>query len=184
MPARGYAPVFGLALLNWTADCAALALAIVATGQPVPWHALLLAYGAGAAVGSTGLTPGGFGLVELAVAAALTAGGLSGPGALAAVLAYRIVNFWLVIVIGWVIMLLLGDRPGASADVARREPGRPGGPAGTRPYGPGLAAPPGTAPGAGAGAGAAKRPATGRRRPVHIPQIGREVVAAPRTRNC
>ena len=77
---RGYAAVFGLALLNWAADCAALALAIVATGQPVPWHALLLAYGAGAAVGSTGLTPGGFGLVELAVAAALTAGGLSGSG--------------------------------------------------------------------------------------------------------
>ena len=51
LPARGYAAVFGLALLNWTADCAALALAIVATGQPVPWHALLLAYGAGAGGG-------------------------------------------------------------------------------------------------------------------------------------
>ena len=118
LPARDYAAVFGLALLNWAADCAALALAIVATGQPVPWHALLLAYGAGAAVGSTGLTPGGFGLVELAVAAALTAGGLSGSGALAAVLAYRIVNFWLVILTGWVIMLLLGDRPGAAAETA------------------------------------------------------------------
>ena len=69
-----------LALLNWAADCGALALPIVAAGQPVPWHSLLLAYGAGAAVGSTGATPGGFGLVELAVAAALTAGGLSGPG--------------------------------------------------------------------------------------------------------
>ena len=116
LPARGYAAVSGLALLNWAADCAALALAVVATGQPVPWHALLLAYGAGAAVGSTGLTPGGFGLVELAVAAALTAGGLSGAGALAAVLAYRIVNFWLVILTGWVIMLLHGDRPGGLRD--------------------------------------------------------------------
>jgi len=80
LPPRDYAAVFGLAVANWAADCGALALAIVATGQPVPWHSLLLAYGAGAAVGSTGLTPGGFGLVELAVAAALTAGGLSGPG--------------------------------------------------------------------------------------------------------
>jgi hypothetical protein len=112
LPARDYAAVFGLAVLNWAADCGALALAIVATGQPVPWHSLLLAYGAGAAVGSTGLTPGGFGLVELAVAAALTAGGLSGSGALAAVLAYRLVNFWLVILTGWVIMLVLGDRLG------------------------------------------------------------------------
>ena len=180
LPARGYAAVFGLALLNWTADCAALALAIVATGQPVPWHALLLAYGAGAAVGSTGLTPGGFGLVELAVAAALTAGGLSGPGALAAVLAYRIVNFWLVIVTGWVIMLLLGDRPGAPADVPARRPGRPerarreprpvrAGVSGADPSGAAVRRPPGAG-----GTGAAG----------YIPQIGREVVAAPRTRNC
>jgi uncharacterized protein (TIRG00374 family) len=116
LPPRDYAAVFGLAVANWAADCGALALAIVATGQPVPWHSLLLAYGAGAAVGSTGLTPGGFGLVELAVAAALTAGGLSGSGALAAVLAYRIINFWLVILVGWIIMLVLGDRPGASAE--------------------------------------------------------------------
>ena len=110
LPARGYLTVFGLATLNWAADCTALALAIRATGLPVPWHALLLAYGAGAAVGSTGLTPGGFGLVELTVAAALTAGGLPAAGALAAVLAYRLVNFWLVIGIGWLAML----RPGRS----------------------------------------------------------------------
>jgi uncharacterized protein (TIRG00374 family) len=117
LPARDHVAVFGLALLNWTADCAALALAIRAAGQPVPWHVLLLAYGAGAAVGSTGLTPGGFGLVELAVAAVLTAGGLPGPDALASVLAYRVVNFWLVIVTGWAIMLLLGDRPAAAGEV-------------------------------------------------------------------
>jgi uncharacterized membrane protein YbhN (UPF0104 family) len=36
-------------------------------------------------------------------------------GALAAVLGYRIVNLWLVILTGRVIMLLLGDRPGVSA---------------------------------------------------------------------
>ncbi len=177
LPARGYAAVFGLALLNWAADCAALALAIVATGQPVPWHALLLAYGAGAAVGSTGLTPGGFGLVELAVAAALTAGGLSGSGALAAVLAYRIVNFWLVILTGWVIMLLLGDRPGAPGETA----GAAGaaGAAGKRtPYGPGLAVP---APYGAIQDGATR---TGPAPAGYIPQTKREVVAAPRTRNC
>jgi hypothetical protein len=112
LPRRGYAEVFGLAVLNWLADCGALAFAILATGEPVPWHGLLLAYGAGAAVGSTGLTPGGFGLVELTLAAALTAGGLAGSGALAAVIAYRLVNFWLVILTGWIIMLIMGDRPG------------------------------------------------------------------------
>jgi uncharacterized protein (TIRG00374 family) len=109
LPPRGAAGVFALAALNWAADCATLALAIHATGSPVPWHALLLAWGAGAAVGSTGLTPGGFGIVELAVAAALTAGGLAASAALASVLAYRVINFWLVNGAGWLVML----RPGA-----------------------------------------------------------------------
>jgi putative heme transporter len=118
LPRRGYAEVFGLAVLNWLADCGALAFAILATRQPVPWHGLLLAYCAGAAVGSTGLTPGGFGLVELALAAALTAGGLAGSGALAAVIAYRLVNFWLIILTGWIVLLLLGDRPGRPGESA------------------------------------------------------------------
>ena len=112
LPPRGYAEVFGLAILNWLTDSGALAFAILSTGQPVPWHGLLLAYGAGAAVGSTGLTPGGFGLVELTLAAALTAGGLAGSGALAAVIAYRLVNFWLIILTGWIVLLVRGDRPG------------------------------------------------------------------------
>jgi uncharacterized protein (TIRG00374 family) len=110
LPSRDYLAVFGLATLNWAADCTALALAIRATGLPVPWHVLLLAYGAGAAVGSTGLTPGGFFLVEFTVAAALTAGGLPAAGALAAVLAYRLVNFWLILAIGWLVMLRTGRR--------------------------------------------------------------------------
>ncbi|HEY0717296.1 MAG TPA: lysylphosphatidylglycerol synthase transmembrane domain-containing protein [Streptosporangiaceae bacterium] len=117
-PPRGYLAVYALATLNWAADCAALALAVHATGLPVPWHALLLAWGAGAAVGSTGLTPGGFGLVELTVAAALTAGGLPAAGALASVLAYRLVNFWLVLGVGWLLML----RPAANGGPAG-EPG-------------------------------------------------------------
>ena len=40
-----YAEVFGLAVANWLFDCGCLACAIKATGQPVPWHGLLLAYG-------------------------------------------------------------------------------------------------------------------------------------------
>jgi putative heme transporter len=105
LPLPGYAWAFGLAVANWAFDCAALACAIRAMGQPVPWGDLLLAYGAGAAAGSTGVTPGGFGIVELALTAALTAAGLHKPGAaLASVLAYRLVNFWLVLLAGWIIM--------------------------------------------------------------------------------
>lgn len=110
LPRSGYAQVFGLAAANWLFDCAALACAIRAMGQPVPWTHLLLVYGAGAAVGSTGITPGGFGLVELALTAALTASGLPASHALAAVLAYRLVNFWLVLAAGWVCVGVLARR--------------------------------------------------------------------------
>jgi putative heme transporter len=118
-----YAEVFGLAVLNWAADCGALACAIRATGQPVPWHSLLLVYGAGAAVGSTGITPGGFALVELALTAALTAAGLHRSPALAAVLAYRLVNFWLILIGGWILMAYLAHR----RVIPDQDPSGPGG---------------------------------------------------------
>ena len=102
-----YAEVFGLAVANWLFDCACLACAIRATGQPVPWHGLLLAYGAGAVAGSTGVTPGGFLLVEAALTAALTAAGMNAGPALGAVLAYRLVNFWMILLGGGVALIVL-----------------------------------------------------------------------------
>jgi len=126
LPWPRYAEVFGLAVLNWAADCGALACAIKATGQAVPWHNLLLVYGAGAAVGSTGITPGGFALVELALTAALTAAGLHRSTALAAVLAYRLVNFWLILIGGWILIAVLAHRPIAPGAGTMDSPG-PGG---------------------------------------------------------
>jgi uncharacterized membrane protein YbhN (UPF0104 family) len=102
-----YAEVFGLAVANWLFDCACLACAIRATGQPVPWHGLLLAYGAGAVVGSTGVTPGGFLIVEAALTAALAAAGMSAGPALGAVLAYRLVNFWMILLGGGIALIVL-----------------------------------------------------------------------------
>ena len=132
LPWTRYAEVFGLAVLNWVADCGALACAIKATGQPVPWHSLLLVYGAGAAVGSTGITPGGFALVELALTAALTAAGLPRSSALAAVLAYRLVNFWMILIGGWILMAMLAHQRIAPSDRASgpgglSDPARPSG---------------------------------------------------------
>jgi uncharacterized protein (TIRG00374 family) len=138
--------VFGLAALNWLADCACLACAIRATGEPIPWRGLVLAYGAGAAAGSTGITPGGFGLVELALTAALVAAGLTTSRALTAVLAYRLINFWLILLGGGIAMIVLsraragrirrytrpGQDPGAPDGAARgraaRNSGSPAGP--------------------------------------------------------
>lgn len=123
MPPARYAEVFALAVLNWVGDCACLACSIHAAGQPVPWHGLLLAYAAGAAVGSTGLTPGGFGLVEATLTAALVGVGMTSGGALTAVLAYRLCNFWLILIGGWITMVVLtrfrsrtATSPGIPAD--------------------------------------------------------------------
>jgi putative heme transporter len=130
LPWPRYVGVFGLAVLNWVADCGALACAIKATGQPVPWNSLLLVYGAGAAVGSTGITPGGFALVELALTAALTAAGLHRSTALAAVLAYRLVNFWMILIGGWILVAVLAHRriaPGDDAVDSSGDSPRPGG---------------------------------------------------------
>ncbi len=102
-----YAEVFGLAVANWLADCACLACAIKATGSAVPWHGLLLAYGAGAIAGSTGVTPGGFLIVEATLTAALTAAGLNAGPALGAVLAYRLVNFWMILLGGGIVLIFL-----------------------------------------------------------------------------
>ena len=125
-----YVEVSGLAALNWLADCACLACAIRATGEPIPWRGLVLAYGAGAAAGSTGVTPGGFGLVELALTAALVAAGLTTSRALTAVLAYRLINFWLILIAGGIAMIVL-SRAGEGRIRRYTRPGHdPGGPDG------------------------------------------------------
>ena len=141
-----YVEVFGLAAVNWLADCACLACAIHATGAPIPWRGLVLAYGAGAAVGSTGVTPGGFGLVEVTLTAALVAVGLTTGRALTAVLAYRLINFWLILLGGGISILVLsraresrirrytrperdpGTSDGAARSPAARNSGTPAGP--------------------------------------------------------
>jgi putative heme transporter len=131
-----YAEVFGLAAVNWLADCACLACAIHATGAPIPWRGLVLAYGAGAAVGSTGVTPGGFGLVEVTLTAALVAAGLTTARALTAVLAYRLINFWLILFGGGIAMIFLTRAREQRIRRYDREQQEPGGPDGSPGPGP------------------------------------------------
>ena len=107
--------VLALATWNWIADCLCLAAAIRATDAPIPWQGLFLAYGAGMTAGSIGLTPGGLGIIEASLAAALVSVGISGHHALAAVLLYRLISFWLVMAAGWAVMAFL-------TRAARQEP--------------------------------------------------------------
>ena len=107
LPRVQYAEVFALALWNWVADCLCLACAIRASGSPIPWQGLFLAYGAGMTAGSFGVTPGGLGIIEVALSAALVAAGLKGHHAVTSVLVYRFISFWLVMAMGWVVMAVL-----------------------------------------------------------------------------
>ena len=113
-PPSGWLTVTGLALANWLADAAVLAVSIRATGAAVPWHDLLLVYGTGIAAQSLNITPGGLGVTEGTLSLALVATGLGASRALAAVLLYRLASFWLVAFAGWLVLLWL-RRPRARA---------------------------------------------------------------------
>jgi putative heme transporter len=99
--------VGGLGLANWLTDIGVLAMSILALGGTVPWRSLLLIYGLATLIGSLGITPGGLGLVEGTLCLGLVSTGLPAALALAAVLLYRLVSFWLVMATGWLVLLWL-----------------------------------------------------------------------------
>lgn len=112
-PALGEVAVaFGWALGNWIFDCACLAAAFPAVGAPVPWRALVLAYGAGQLAANVPITPGGLGVVEGSLAIALVVYGGATTSTVAAVLVYRIISFWAFLPLGWGLWgaMALGDR--------------------------------------------------------------------------
>ena len=127
LPPSGWVAVTGLALANWLADAAVLAVSIRAVGAAVPWHDLQLVYGAGIAAQGLNITPGGLGVTEGTLSLALVATGLGASQALAAVLLYRLASFWLVALAGWLVLLWL-RRPRARRGTEPRR-GRPCSPA-------------------------------------------------------
>jgi uncharacterized membrane protein YbhN (UPF0104 family) len=93
--------VVGSAFRNWAFDLLCLAFSIKAAGAHVPWWGIVLAWAAGSGGASLNLTPGGLGVVEVALTGALVALRVPSTQALTAVLVYRGITFWLAIVIGW-----------------------------------------------------------------------------------
>jgi uncharacterized membrane protein YbhN (UPF0104 family) len=93
------AGAFGIG--NWILDCACLALAFPSVGAGIPWRGLLLAYGAGQLAANLPITPGGLGAVEGSLTVALVAYGGGQVTTVAAVLVYRVITFWLLLVVGW-----------------------------------------------------------------------------------
>jgi len=109
------------ALVNRMADVVCLVCALQAVGVPIPWHAILLVWAAGAGTSTLGLTPGGLGVVEAALSLALIAAGVPAAGAISGVLLYRFIKLWLVFAAGTVTLVVIRSRRGGSGPVAARE---------------------------------------------------------------
>lgn len=84
-----------LAVLNWAADGAVLAISVAAVGGHLRWSALVLAYALSQVAASLPLLPGSLGIAEGSLVVVLTCAGLRTSDALAATLVYRTTSFWL-----------------------------------------------------------------------------------------
>jgi hypothetical protein len=92
--------------VNWLLDCACFAMMFLAIHAPIPWGGLLLAYGAGQLAATLPITPGGLGVVEGSITVALVAFGGAEQSTAYAVLLYRLISFWFILGLGW---LLIGE---------------------------------------------------------------------------
>jgi hypothetical protein len=88
------------AAANWLLDAASLWVFIAAFGKFISPIDLLVAYGLANILAVIPLTPGGLGVIEGVLIPTLTGFGVGKGVATVAVLAYRLVNFWLPIPIG------------------------------------------------------------------------------------
>jgi putative heme transporter len=107
-------------LLNWCLDLCALVLSFAAVRSVVPWRGLLLAYGAGQLAANLPVTLGGLGVVEGSLTVALVFYGGDQVGTVGAVLLYRLISFWMMLVIGWAAALVIRLRTPHPGEV--REP--------------------------------------------------------------
>ncbi|MGZ8580699.1 MAG: lysylphosphatidylglycerol synthase transmembrane domain-containing protein [Actinomycetota bacterium] len=80
---------------NWLFDYLALLAAITAVGSRPRPTLVLLAYSASMVLAMIPITPGGLGFVEAGLTGLLALAGVSAGDAVLAVLAYRLVSFWL-----------------------------------------------------------------------------------------
>lgn len=98
---RAVLTTLGWGTANWLLDCACFAFAFLATGSSIPWEGLLLAYGAGQLAANLPVTPGGLGAVEGSITIALSYFGGATVADIGAVFVYRLLSFWLLVVVGW-----------------------------------------------------------------------------------
>jgi uncharacterized protein (TIRG00374 family) len=96
----GHFKTAGLAAGYWGFDVICLLLVMLAFHEPVAPDKVVIAYAVANVVGTFSPTPGGLGAVEGVMIALLVGFGMPSAAAVAVVLVYRLINFWLPIPAG------------------------------------------------------------------------------------
>lgn len=109
--ARDWAVALAFAAGKWLADVMCLIAVARALDLPVGVTTLAGVYLSVQIVRQVPLTPGGVGVVEIALITGLTTAGAGGVAAAAAVLIYRLLSCWLIIPVGGAAALMLRRNP-------------------------------------------------------------------------
>jgi hypothetical protein len=109
---RAFFYSFGYASADVLFDLLSLDLMFLAFGYQPGFGPLAVAYAAANIASAIPLTPGGLGVIEVALVAVTVGFGAPRPTAVLAVLGYRIVNFWLPLLPGAVAYLRIRLTPG------------------------------------------------------------------------
>ena len=129
---RDWLVLFGFSLGNWTTDCACLYLSARALNAHLTFTSVVVAYAIGQAILALPLTPGGIGIYEAGVTAALTRVGIRRGKALTSVMMYRFISFWGTLLVGWGCWMVLhiidgrADRRLAAAETSFASEPAPG----------------------------------------------------------
>lgn len=114
--------VIGWATANWLLDAMSLWVFLRAFGGDVGFDGLIVAFGIANVFSVVPITPGGLGLVEGIYIPSLVGFGLARRTATVGVLSYRVAQYWLPIVVGWVCYLSLRVGPWAVDRKHRLQP--------------------------------------------------------------
>ena len=107
---RSTVGIVAIAAAVWACDFGCLLCSFRAVHAPIPWDGALLAYGVAQIVASVPVIPGGIGVVEGSLAVLLAVYGANRVSAFSAAIAFRAVNFWLAIAIGWISVAAIAQR--------------------------------------------------------------------------
>jgi uncharacterized protein (TIRG00374 family) len=100
----------GSSVLLTLANVSGLWFGLLAIGVHLSFFIVLLVFTLGVGVGTVTPTPGGVGGVEAGLVAGLVAYHMTAAAALAAVLVYRLVSYWLALCIGAVVFVVVRKR--------------------------------------------------------------------------